>query len=497
MRLKKKENKGKNKMLKKVSLILTLLFIATAFSYTTPREEFEIDGKKTSFIYDDVPYVFWLEERKEKKYSTCESVCWVQDYERKLEHFDEGLKYAEKQMTEFASTYDQYQLGPNPNVCCTSGTPGIHTDNKQGCSSCYKLLCSAQTTSMEAFKKYTGTEKAVKTEWYEDYEYFDASYDERNKCLKETEKKIEETDCGNAHDVSLGKGVYEACKEKRYKTFITERIACERKMIEDCAERTKKYYQTRPKHCVEACKYGLGEKTINVLAPEYITVIANEKNSIPIIVEVRDADNKLITETYEHIRVWTETSYEENPGKIVIQENQKVHKTENEGKTGSNGLLNMQFIPATIPKEKFPESGKIEVTITAEHVETKKKNSITITVLPETVASIEILEPIQVLRNAALVAGKKTVLMVGIKADTKASVFETSSKKEIYLEIDIHGDEFETGKDFEVKLSESVSNSHIEKRTNPNEHITFFEKEYEDSFEWVFYEFYFDPKNTS
>ncbi|MBN1941325.1 MAG: hypothetical protein JW772_04030 [Candidatus Diapherotrites archaeon] len=158
------------------------------------------------------------------------------------------------------------------------------------------------------------------------------------------------------------------------------------------------------------------------------------------------------------------------------------------------------FFQAHQQGHKFEE---ITLTITATYVTMSGQtlqDSKNVIVKPTVMAEIRVLEAFQALRKAKHVAGKKTVVMVGVKAEQESFFWETENQSP-RMQLDIEGDTFTPKNVFpDVSLINGPSEDwgKMAEGEELEDYFDFFEiPQNERSIgTWRFYEFYVDPQNT-
>ncbi|MBU0636258.1 hypothetical protein KKE06_04495 [Candidatus Micrarchaeota archaeon] len=219
------------------------------------------------------------------------------------------------------------------------------------------------------------------------------------------------------------------------------------------------------------------------------TIIADGKSEMEIEIEVFEAGEPV---NNEEVIVWVRpdnlewTDFVDDP-------------VPNSGLLG-NGKFNSRFQPKTV-HEKIQaqeiEFEEMHAKIFARHKRTNATVEKDITILSPRLARIIVLEAIQSIRNVAMVAGKKTVVMVGIKAN-ESTFFEENENFTPFLELEIEGSSFAPKSKVKIKLTEESEEDWIVRNRNPEDHLEFFGFNSADAAtnKWVFYEFYVDPQDT-
>ena len=219
-----------------------------------------------------------------------------------------------------------------------------------------------------------------------------------------------------------------------------------------------------------------------------LEIIADGKSSVKIKVEVLNAEE---LPAKGKVSVWIKTQEIQWTGKLGFP-------SPKEGEL-SDGKFESNYIPLNVfelqqlmkPEELKP----IKATIYARDEKSDETASQEITILPLGAAKIKVVEFIQALKGAPIVAGKKGVVMIGIKAQSP-EFFKENPEQEVFLELKIKGEKFLPKNTFKINIAGETGDIDIVKKINPEEHLDFFGLTGEKKENWVFYEFYVDPINA-
>ncbi len=217
-----------------------------------------------------------------------------------------------------------------------------------------------------------------------------------------------------------------------------------------------------------------------------LEIVADGKSSVKIEVQGLDAKGEPVK---GKVKVWIKTNEIQWINKLGFPEPK-------EGEL-SNGKFTSSYLPINVfelqqtmdPKELKP----IKATIYARDEKSNETAEQEITILPLGAAKIEVIEFIQTLRGQPIVAGKKGVVMIGIKAQSPEFFKEKS--EQVFLELKIKGEDFLPENSFKVNIAEESKNLDIVRKTEVKEHMDFFGLTGTED-QWLFYEFYVDPINA-